>query len=574
MVLIIGFMTVTVLQNILRREMLEVKKETVTQMKDKVQLIVDHILAVSNTYYINSDLSRILSHNEEMGSYEWYREQNFFDELFYQYNFALEWLDYNISIIGYNGKTFHSFPRAPGPPRDLLPQLLEEPWYEDLKTNDGRVIWLSRLEEIEGLTPADGNVLYALRQLHSMLTGKAVGFLIIAVDIESFDKRLYQDSVQDKEAVYLIDRDGNLVSASDRTLLKDGVPEALQTRISRIPADSLRISLNETVYQAVWDTAAIEGWRIVSLEEEENLFAVIYLSRRFLLIILFLCFAMASLFALRISSLFSRPIHQLAEEMRRVEAGDLSIRSTVKTSDEIGGLAHRFNRMLEKTGELLKNIMTVSEMKRKAELDALQNQVNPHFIYNSLGTIRFMMRLESRENVEKAMISLNRILRYTLSRENPLVILSRELEMTRSYLDIAQKQLRDSLEMLFQIESDTENLYIPKLIIQPLVENAVLHGIKASRRPGRILVRSALDGAALSLEVIDNGIGFPLDCIEDLRNENVPRRHETGGRGIGILNIHDRLRIRFGSAYGLFLMKGEGCRIQIRLPVLTSEQNF
>ena len=571
-VLIIGLMTVTVLQNVLRKEMIEIKQESLAQMKDKVQLITDHILAVSNIYYINSDLSRILPQETVPGSYEWYKEEALFDELFYQYDFAFDWLDYNTSIIGFNGKTFHSFTPEQDPA--LLSRLQKENWYKELPSNDGRVIWLSDIPAIQEISDNSESGLYAVRQLHSMFTGKAIGLLIIGVDVSSFDKRLYRGSVQQGEFVYIINRDNELVSASDRS--DPGEEESVILKgVGDGPSKGAsRINLKGMVYQAVWDSTAMEEWKIISLEKEESLFAIIYLSRRFIWIILMLCLMAATLLALYMAALFSRPIQQLAEEMQKVEAGDLSIHSSVETSDEIGNLAHRFNRMLEKTRELVKNIMLITDMKQKAELEALQSQINPHFIYNSLGTIRFMLRLESKEAVDRAMISLTKMLRYTLSGDNSLVMLGQELEMTRNYLTIAEKQLQDPLTVDFTIAGETENYYIPKLIIQPLVENAIFHGIKVLKTAGKIRIESRQEADKLVLDIIDNGTGFPYKSIEKLRGNPAVERKDSTGNGIGLLNIHDRLLLRFGTGYGLFLIDPveKGCHIQIRMPILTSDQ--
>lgn len=570
LVLITGVLTVTVLQSILQKEMLDLKQRSVAQINDKFQLIVDHVLAVSNIYYISPEITQSLTRSSESGSYEWYHEQVAFTELFYQYDFAFDWLNYSTSVIGYNGKQFHSFPTESTNPlaTPILPLIRRQEWYEKLLKREGQVLWLSELGIESMMDPSFQKTFYAVRELHSMYTGKSIGLLFIGLDINSFDSRLYQGSVETDEIAYLLDSNYNIISSSSPVITSKKLPIELQQELSQDTAGNTALILDGVNYQAIWYTTPVENWKILSMVKKTSLFHIIYLSRRFLLFILLFCYFTASLVAYLMASHFSRPIQTLAMDMKKVEAGDLYTYSKVNSNDEIGNLSHRFNSMLKNMRELLSRNIYINEMKQKAELEALQHQVNPHFIYNSLGTIRFMLRIESIEQTEKAIVALNKMLRYTLSGPDYLVLLSQEIDMTQNYIAIADKQLKNSLELKYDVPEDVFSLYIPKLIIQPLVENAIFHGIKPTKQKGIINISAKKQNQDLYIQISDNGIGFSFDSIEYLREKQQSRTRDSQHNGVGILNIHDRIVLRFGSAYGIQIHKQSGGLISIKLPVL------
>ncbi len=571
-VLITGVLTVTVLQNILQNEMLDLKQRSVAQMNDKFQLIVDHVLAVSNIYYISPNITQSLTRESEPGSYEWYHEQAAFTELFYQYDFAFDWLNYSTSVIGYNGKQFHSFPSESADPLSdpILPLIRQQEWYKKLLQREGQVLWLSELGIESMMDPSFHKTFYAVRELHSMYTGKSIGLLFIGLDIRSFDSRLYQGSVQNDEIAYLLDSNYTIVSSSSPDITSKKLPSELQKQLTQDKAGNEAVSLDGEKYQAIWYPTPIENWLILSVVKKRNLFHIIYLSRRFLLLILLFCYFTASLVAYLMASHFSRPIQTLAMDMKKVEAGDLYTYSRVNSNDEIGNLSNRFNSMVKNMRELLSRNLYINEMKQKAELEALQHQINPHFIYNSLGTIRFMLRLEPIEKTENAIVALNKMLRYTLSGPDYLVLLSQEIEMTQNYIAIAEKQLKNSLQLKYEVPEDVLTLYIPKLIIQPLVENAIFHGIKPARKKGFIKISATKQNQDLQIEISDNGIGFSFDSIEHLREKQQNNTIDSNHNGVGLLNIHDRIVLRFGSAYGVLVHQQDGGLISIKLPVLST----
>ena len=181
-----------------------------------------------------------------------------------------------------------------------------------------------------------------------------------------------------------------------------------------------------------------------------------------------------------------------------------------------------------------------------------------------------MLRLESIEKTENAIVALNKMLRYTLSGPDYLVLLSQEIEMTQNYIAIAEKQLKNSLQLKYEVPEDVLTLYIPKLIIQPLVENAIFHGIKPARRKGFIKITAKKQNQDLQIEISDNGIGFSFDSIEHLREKQQNKTIDSNHNGVGLLNIHDRIVLRFGSTYGIHIHQQGGSLISIKLPVLST----
>lgn len=571
--LIASLLTVSVMQNILSRELVELKRNSIAQIKDKFQLITDHILAVSNIYYINPEIYQFLSSNTMPSSYEWHRERLDMEEMFRLYDFAFEWLDYDIMIVGLDGKNYQSFvPYTLELSSTLNDKLQDYAWYQRVMANDGRVVWLKEPILRELIPDTEEDRLYALRQMRSDYTGRVMGILIISVDIGSFRDRLFQGSLSSEESIIILDDvDRHVVSWNyNRVGDNDIIKAELRNRLDR--EDQGVLIPRDGGYEEVllWDTLPLPGWHILSQVQPESLFNIIYLSRRFLLISLAVGFLLAGLSAYYMAGVFSAPIRVLHHEMELVKAGDLQIVSQVRSSDEIGELALQFNSLVQKTRDLLNSIVFLSRHRQRAELHALQLQINPHFLYNTIGQLRFMLRLESPEKVEKLLLSLTRIMRHVFAGGFTPVPLFEEISILKEYLSIAENQLSHALNVEYEIEEGILNSYIPRMLLQPVIENAIFHGIKPAGRPGFIRIVGKLDGETITIAVSDNGVG--CDPIE---TESLNRNREGGDdfsgdirHGIGLHNIRSRLRMRYGERAGLSIASDgrTGTTVTIEFP--------
>ena len=243
-----------------------------------------------------------------------------------------------------------------------------------------------------------------------------------------------------------------------------------------------------------------------------------------------------------------RPISALKGVMDRARGGDMNVIAPEMSKDEIGEVGTGFNAMLERIRLLISSNAQKEKEKRMAELDALQAQINPHFLYNTLDSIVWMAHYQP--DIAASMAdSLAKLFRLMLGGGEDFVPLSQEIEHVTQYLNI--QKLRYSTKFTYQIEmeSGTENLMVPKLILQPLVENAIYHGIKPARKTCALLVKAIRDGNELTLFVGDNGVGMKDEKAISILRDNVTSEKHMGG--IGVKNINERIALHYGEEFGI-----------------------
>ncbi|EHR36871.1 sensor histidine kinase [Facklamia languida] len=256
------------------------------------------------------------------------------------------------------------------------------------------------------------------------------------------------------------------------------------------------------------------------------------------MIILFASIALSIL----ISRWVSKPLTRLVEEMKKVDASFSKIEMEATDSIEIHTLKKEYNLLLDRIKELTKNIEEKENAKRLYELRALQSQINPHFIYNTLDTILWLVELEENDKAIEVTKSLGWILRSTLSINQDFIALEKELDHVKHYMDIQKVRYDDRFDYLLAIEENTLELQVPKLILQPIVENAIYHGIKPKKTKSLIKISSYLDDEDLIIKVENNGVDFERDP---------QNRIKTKLGGIGMQNVDQRIKILCGNRYGI-----------------------
>ncbi|MBW5447952.1 HAMP domain-containing protein [Cohnella sp. CFH 77786] len=259
-----------------------------------------------------------------------------------------------------------------------------------------------------------------------------------------------------------------------------------------------------------------------------------------------------------LSHSISRPIYRLMAFMHRAESGDLTTRYWGDAMDEIGMLGRSYNSMLSKISDLLQLTEKQERQKREAELRILQAQIKPHFLYNTLDTIHWMARKQGAEDVAEMVEALSKLFRIGLSKGNEFVPLAEEFDHIRSYLQIQKLRYKDKLKYSLDLDPEIAHMPVLKVILQPIVENAIYHGIKERRGPGRVTVKGEKDEDRVRLTVTDDGAGMDREKLERMR-EMLARRYvqsdsAAAGSGYGLVNVEARMRLTYGE---------EGCSMTI-----------
>lgn len=279
-----------------------------------------------------------------------------------------------------------------------------------------------------------------------------------------------------------------------------------------------------------------------------------------------------------LSFLFSkrlvRQIKILLSAMNRVQNGDMNASVVVSGKDEIALLSHNFNVMITKINNLIRDIYKSEILHKDALLKALENQINPHFMYNTLETIKMMAEIKRERDISDALTSLGSLVRYNISKDRDLVPIGLELEHVCDYFRLQNLMLNDKLQLDTFMEEGVLKLRTLKLVLQPIIENAILHGFDSQAGNMKITIRSTLDGETVKLIIMDNGKGIEPERLEGIirwinGDSEVPGI-ELNGNGIGLRNVHKRIQIKFGNDFGLDIDSsvGQWTKITVKIPAI------
>ena len=264
-----------------------------------------------------------------------------------------------------------------------------------------------------------------------------------------------------------------------------------------------------------------------------------------------------------------KPIRELSEVAQRVSKGDFLARAVVDTNDEVAVLADSVNIMTESIEGFVSKIKEDEGKMRRADLRLLQEQINPHFLYNTLDTIVWLIEGNDSDKAVNMVMSLSEFFRLVLSKGKEYITIQEEEMHIRSYLEIQQVRYRDILEYEIHIDPELYRYQILKLTLQPLVENSLYHGIKYKRAKGNIIVTGTMSEGKIRLKVEDNGVGMNPEELENLQNEIIKPCKDTG-KGFGLANVNERIRMNFGEEYGMKIesVSGRGTCVEIVIPAV------
>lgn len=399
-------------------------------------------------------------------------------------------------------------------------------------------------------------------------TSTEQGILLIDIRYNSLQQILEDISLGNQGYLYMISSDGELIYHPKMQLIETGQMQENISAAAGYRDGSYREEYRGENRDVSVKSVGYTGWKLLSVTPEKGLSLSNLKMRLFVVFV-----AAAFLFVLVlinafISSRITNPIKELEKSVNAIEAGELDTKVYIGGSYEVQLLGRSIGDMAKQIRKLMQDIVAEHESKRKSEFDTLQSQINPHFLYNTLDIIVWMIENERKQEAVKVVTALARFFRISLSKGKSIITVHDELEHVRNYLTIQQMRFKNKFVYEIRAAQDVMGLACLKLMLQPLVENAIYHGMEFMDGDGLIEIAVKKDGEDLWIEVRDNGLGMTKEQVENLLSEK-PHVSSKRGSGIGVKNVNERIRLYFGEAYGLVIESepDEGSVIRCHLPV-------
>lgn len=423
---------------------------------------------------------------------------------------------------------------------------------------------------------SDYHWVVSLSRSTEIIRGKHVerGVLLVDMNFNGIEQVCKSVSLGSASYMYLIDKDGEIIYHPRQQLIYADI-EQENNKVAAEYSDGSHVeTFQHTKRMITTKTVGYTGWKLVAVTPISDL-SHQYLQIQEFAFFIFLIGAAGLIFMTKlVSAKIADPIKQLEVTMSEIANGNLNLQIQAHGSYEVEHLGESLNALVQKMKSLLDEAITKESQKRKTELDALQTQINPHFLYNTLDSIIWMIENERYDGAIHMLMALAKFFRITLSKGKNFITVKDELEHAKNYLAIQQIRYKDKFDYHIYMDHGVEQLATLKFIVQPMIENAIYHGLECMGKEdgGYIEIHAYVKGSDLYIDVMDNGAGISPKDLAALFNEE-PKQKKKGS-GIGMKNVQQRIRLYFGEQYGLqvFSEPDEGTKIQIHLPSTTMEE--
>jgi two-component system sensor histidine kinase YesM len=560
-VLLGGYLSYNKSAKMIKDQVSQVASLTITQVSDKMNLVMKKLEDTSMMILYSKVLREALEGNPDKSKYE--NELNNQEAVRYVSSLMSNSTDIlNIYIFDHY-KQNSVFSKK----NDTFINHWETDWYDKIIKADGRPVWfgLSYTSYLKGVDL--GFPVYGLgRSIKNIDTGKTIGVLFIEVRGYSMIKELRNVKFGETGYTFIVDEANRYVYHPDETLY--GAPSEFNL------SSKMTVKHEKDPNVLVIPDALENGWRITGVVSVEELVADSIEIRNLTIWIASASILFAIIMGYYVTRKIGRPLVNLSKLMKRGEAGDLTVRCNVVGRNELGQLGRSFNKMIEQIDALIRRIGEEESQKKKAEIRALRYQINPHFLYNTLNSIRWMAKLHRNEEVVNAISTLVHLLEASMERNGAFVRLGEEIDLLEKYMIIQHYRYDYQITLKVDCPENLKEISIPRMILQPIVENAIFHGIAPKEEAGVIEIKVYQSGTDVMIKIIDDGIG-----IEDAKVARIlssDKETKTGGMtNIGLRHVHQTLQLHYGNLYGVTVSSKEdaGTVVQLTFSIYKGDQH-
>lgn len=397
----------------------------------------------------------------------------------------------------------------------------------------------------------------------------SLGVLLVDMNYSSIEQLLSKvNKGRENEYIYLMDDKGEIIYHPHQQLIYSGLLEENNLEVAEMGDGNHDNEFNGDKRRISVKTVSYTGWKLVYVSDLSESQLGSSETRYFLMMIIALVCLMIFLLSNVISAQIAKPLQRLNRSVQEWESGNLNPEIYIGGSEEVEHLGMTLQRAVTQLRHLMDEIVMEQEEKRKSELDALQSQINPHFLYNTLDSIVWMIEGEKYEEAVFMITQLASLFRISLSKGKTIISIDDEIKHVKNYMNIQKVRYKNKFTVDYRIDDEILNYCTVKLVVQPILENAIYYGVEYMDGDGEIIISGYMKDDDIYIEVRDNGLGMTKETVDQLLKEN--NRVRKSGSGVGLINVHNRLRLRFGERYGLEIDSepDEGTTVRIHLPAI------
>lgn len=566
-----------------------VKKQAVANSQKSLMLVngyvnnlFRHMLNIANYVQVNSDMKayfKILTADPSvkvtLDPYTQFQNTKMILQQLDNYAMVFQQLGNNrtvnlrffVTVFLKDGSSFTNYSTTEYNPSSIV----NEPWFGEIQSMKGlQSYWTGTMPTVfETEKLSNPYQISVVRTLTDDNSPSPYGYVVVTL-LENQVNQIFQQHLENEE-IMLLDREHRIMSHSDKSRIGETVPYVQLTEQNK-SWDVVPVEGTDYLVSGLGLPIG-DGWQLISTQPYKD--AVVNINsifnRVFLVqLVSFVLFLMLLIYLIR---RFTKPLVKLAKTAAAVQRGNLEVRSEVQGNDEVGRLGNSFDQMLDNVKRMIAEISLSESKKRKAELAMLQAQINPHFLFNVLNSIR--MKVMHRGDPESAEMvgSLSKLLRMTISQDKDDIPLHDEIELVTDYLKLMNMRQKEKVELFLDIAAEALMVKVPRFCLQPLIENAILHGL--DRSAGVIGIQATMEASEVRLTITDDGMGMDETALQELNRKltvGFSGVDETVGKGrfssIGLRNVYERMRMTFGEGFDMkvYSEKGAGTRIVMSIP--------
>lgn len=448
--------------------------------------------------------------------------------------------------------------------------LVNEEWYAKAAKNPDKLQIFNRPlgRNVNNVFQyCEDDVVSVSKAIMDKKTNKCIGVILVDIKVNVIKSVIQNIKLGQNGFVYIVDKDGKVIYSPINKVVYRIKDNWIQNQKDEI----LFKNIKGNEYEIMSVNSPYTGWRTVGVFPIDGIENIVKNIKYTSFIIALITLIAAEMLALFFTRSIVNPITELKGLMKKAEQGNFDVYFNKKYDDEVGELGNAFNHMVKEIKKLIKLVQVEEKNKRKAEISILHAQIKPHFLYNTLDTIQWMAKEHDASDVVFMVNNLSNILRIGLSSGVEIIKVKQEIEHVKSYLEIQKVRYEDKLNYKMDISEEILDLKIIKITLQPLVENAIYHGIKEKRGAGMISIKGQIKNNKLNFVIEDDGIGIKPEKLKEInavvKNTN---NLNNSSLGYGIFNVNARIRLTYGNEYGIEYLSeyGRGTTVNVWHPLI------